>query len=380
MTPPKTPTSTPELLNAVRVMITVLMVIALNYGLILLVDQLTSIFAVLGATLMLNYILLPPVDWLQFRLEKLFTPLSQTVFKRPPKLRAVSILLVYILMLVSIALVVIKTSPVLTHQVQDFSNDLPRYSKKLETGLDNLTFQMPSVESIDAAVNRIIPKAPAKSKNFRLKDLAANTVDSVIRLGTQTLATVIYTFTTLVMVFYLLLDGPRIKAGFVGLLPIAMQRKADHYLAAIHSVFRFFIKSQIILSLLVGAYLLVLLTLLDVKYAIFLSIVFAAASIVPVIGPWFGFLPLLFVTLFGNHPLNLIWILVFTAAYYLLKEYWLFPRLFQNQFEIHPVIIILTFLAGVQLAGPAGLLLAFPLACVLCGTYQYLVEQQSEPV
>ena len=375
-------TETPRLMNAVRIMITVFILIVMTYGLILLVDSMTSIFAVLGATLMLTYILITPVDWLQHRLEKWINPLSQKFFKRPAKLRAVTILLVYVGMIVFIVIVGIKTTPVLTDQVQDFSNDLPRYGRRLQHRLNNLPIVpvIPSVEAIDETVNNMMPASPKtnKTKVFRLKDLAANTVESVIKFGTQTLATVIYGFTALVMVFYLLMDGERLKQGFVDLLPVGLQPKADHYLDAIHGVFRYFIKSQIILSIVVGAYLLVLLTILNVKYAIFLSIVFAVASIVPVIGPWFGFTPLLIVTLLGNQPLNLIWVLVFTAAYYLLKEYWLFPRLFKNQFEIHPVIIIITFLAGVQLAGPAGILLAFPLACFMCGTYQYLIEQQAE--
>lgn len=375
-------TETPRLLNAVRIMITVFILIVMSYGLILLVDSMTSIFAVLGATLMLTYILMTPVDWLQQRLEKWVNPISQKFFKRPAKLRAVTILLVYVGMIVFFVIVGIKTTPVLTDQVQDFSNDLPRYGRRLQHRLNNLPIApvIPSVEAIDETVNKMMPAPPKtnKTKVFRLKDLAANTVESVIKFGTQTLATVIYGFTALVMVFYLLMDGQRLKQGFVDLLPVGLQRKADHYLDAIHGVFRYFIKSQIILSIVVGAYLLVLLTILNVKYAIFLSIVFAVASIVPVIGPWFGFIPLLIVTLLGNQPLNLIWVLVFTTAYYLLKEYWLFPRLFKNQFEIHPVIIIITFLAGVQLAGPAGILLAFPLACFLCGTYQYLIEQQAE--
>jgi predicted PurR-regulated permease PerM len=96
-----------------------------------------------------------------------------------------------------------------------------------------------------------------------------------------------------------------------------------------------------------------------------------------VVGPWVGLLTLSGFLAFGNHPGNVIPLVLYVGIFYVLKTAWLWPRMLPRQYDIHPLIFLIVLLVSLRLAGLFGVLLAFPLASCVGVLYDYLREHKS---
>jgi predicted PurR-regulated permease PerM len=406
-----------QLRAALRFNLILLCVLGLLLVAMKLMQFFYDVFAIVGGALILTYFLLGPVNAVDHVLQSLCKRLPRLPgsFALPGWLatavhhlgdhlsvRALSVLLVYLGFFLMLWLATLRLFPLLSTQVQEFSEDLPIYLSQLDQHLASFTdspegqlilenLDSPSQQTLNAPEAATTPQqpspspAPAKpraaseliSKNaigqiaLFLQKLGPKALHQVIEVATTTLEGMIYAIATLVIIFYLLLDGKKLKEGFVAFLPKPFQSHTATFLTSTHDTLYTFIKGQIILGFLAGSYMWFVYSLYGVKYAGFLGSFFGAASILPVVGPWLGLIPGVLVVLFSEHQLDLTAILTLTASFYFLKEYWLSRLIIGNVLEIHPVIFLLSFLTCVKLAGPVGLLLSFPVAALLFVTLQY---------
>mgnify|MGYP003395481799 CR=1 FL=1 len=118
---------------------------------------------------------------------------------------------------------------------------------------------------------------------------------------------------------------------------------------------------QMILSLCIFALTYVGLTLLGVKYALFLALLAGLLEVVPYIGPFLSAIPAIFFALIQSPALA-----VAVAALYVLVQktegYFLVPKIMEKTDGTSPLLVLLSLLVGFKLAGIFGLLLAVPLA------------------
>jgi predicted PurR-regulated permease PerM len=166
----------------------------------------------------------------------------------------------------------------------------------------------------------------------------------------------------LILVVYLLLDGNNLRLGIQRSLPATLQALAQ----TSHGILKAYVQEQLLVSLLTGVVMTLVYMGLGLKYAVLLGVFNGVASCLPVAGPWIGLLPGVLICLSGQHPDLMGWLLLWAGGWYLFKEYVLLPYLIGNVLEIHPVIVIVAFLACMEMFGLLGaLFLALPLASVL---------------
>jgi predicted PurR-regulated permease PerM len=245
--------------------------------------------------------------------------------------------------------------------------------------------QQPAVQTVPQAVPHTSTRTQHHSHHDRertqksalgqllgfVQKYATRALDNILEMAITTLEGMIYVITTVVIVFYLLLDGRRLKDGLAEMLPDRIRDHTLHFLESTHRIFYHFIKGQVVLAFLAGIYMYTVYEIYGFKYAGLLGFLFGAASVLPVVGPWVGLLPALLVVMLGSDPTDMIGILMLAGVYYILKEYWLTRKIMGDNLEIHPVVVILAFLASIRIAGLPGVLLAFPLASLLCASFQY---------
>lgn len=403
--------------STTKVNIILLCVGLLLVAMLWLTEFLTSVVVMLAATLVLTYLLLGPVRFLETGLH-MALPKSRRL---PASLRrTLAIICVYVLCFGCFTLVFIRVLPPLTLELKEFAHDLPAYLSKWETQAGNnpaarhsmalphplSQWMKPSVVSQKQAstprASTTSPSAEARSKSSatpadahsrsslsitsktpgqaqllstttrlavqKLIDLyrqyAADFGNFLLDLGTTTLSGLVYMLTTLVLAFYLLHDGKGLKEGFINLMPTRSEAWMNRFLHRVHIHFYSIVKGQVLMSLLSGSVIYLVLVMLDIKYALLLGVLFGCVSIIPVIGPWLGLLPISFVLILRNHSMDVIQVMMVAGLFYLVKTYWLWPQVVQRKFNIHPVLFLITFLACLKVVGYLGILLSFPLASV----------------
>nr|MBA3471391.1 AI-2E family transporter [Herpetosiphonaceae bacterium] len=132
-----------------------------------------------------------------------------------------------------------------------------------------------------------------------------------------------------------------------------------------------YIRGQFLLIVIMSVLSYIALSILQVKYALVISILTGVLEIIPIIGPYLATaIASLVALLQGTTPFNWEpWFLaiIVIIVYFALRQFedhFIIPNLVGHIVNVHPVFVIFAILAGGSLAGGLGLLVAIPIAAV----------------
>lgn len=169
-----------------------------------------------------------------------------------------------------------------------------------------------------------------------------------------------------VVTFYLLLDWNRLLTNIANLVPrqwaddtFRLARRCDEVLSS-------FLRGQLLVMLCLGIIYAVGLTLMGLNFGLLIGFVSGLVSIVPFLGFIVGLVIALVVALFQYATWWAVLgvILVFSIGQ-MAESVVLQPKLLGDKIGLHPVAVIFAVLAGGNLFGLTGVLLALPVAAVI---------------
>ncbi len=169
-----------------------------------------------------------------------------------------------------------------------------------------------------------------------------------------------------VVAFYLLRDWDIMVGKLRGLLPrnseptvVKLTRECDDVLGA-------FLKGQMLVMCALGTIYTLGLWMVGLKLALLIGMLAGLASIVPYLGFFLGITAALVASFFQFHdwlhPVMVIAVFVVGQA---MEGMVLTPILVGDRIGLHPVAVIFSVLAGAQLFGFIGMLLALPVAAII---------------
>lgn len=177
----------------------------------------------------------------------------------------------------------------------------------------------------------------------------------------------------IIISFYLTVDKDGTERLLRVILPTAYERRVLTIFSRFKEKIHSWIIAQLGLSIIVGVMVSVGLWLLGVRYALVLGILAAVFEIVPVIGPIVSGLLAFFVAVTDSVSLGLYTILFFFIVQQI-ENHILIPIVMGRAMKMHPVIVVIAILAGAEIAGFLGIVLAVPLAVLAQEIFNYLVE------
>jgi len=178
----------------------------------------------------------------------------------------------------------------------------------------------------------------------------------------------LFAYVTLVPVvtFYLLRDWDLLVAQVRELLPRRIEPRVAQLAGECDQVLAEFLRGQLMVMLALAVIYSVGLLLCGLKLALIVGAIAGLVSFVPYLGFIVG------ITLAGMaavaqfHDLvHLVWVLVVFVVGQAIESLWLSPWLVGDRIGLHPVAVIFAVLAGGQLFGFFGVLLALPMAAVI---------------
>lgn len=170
-----------------------------------------------------------------------------------------------------------------------------------------------------------------------------------------------------IVAFYFLLDWPAMLQRLHALLPRRYQAGALDLVGECHQVLGAFVRGQMLVMFLLGCIYAVGLQLVGIKVGIIIGMVAGLASIIPYLGFATGLIAAVVACLF-QFGIDWVHLGLVGAVFFigqLMEGYVLQPYLLGDKIGLSPVAVIFAVLAGAQLMGFAGMLLALPLAAVL---------------
>lgn len=183
-----------------------------------------------------------------------------------------------------------------------------------------------------------------------------------------------------VVTFYLLRDWDILVAKMRGLLPRQQEALTVKLIADCHEVLGAFMRGQLLVMLALGVVYALGLMLLGLELGLLIGLLAGLASLVPYMGFIVGIGVALIAGLFqfGLDPYVLIGIVAVFGIGQALESMLLTPLLVGDRIGLHPVAVIFAILAGGQLFGFTGVLLALPAAAVIMVLLRYAYQQYQE--
>ena len=171
-----------------------------------------------------------------------------------------------------------------------------------------------------------------------------------------------------VVAFYLLRDWDLMLAKLQNLLPRAREGLVVRLVGECHEVLGAFMRGQLLVMLALAGIYSVGLMVVGLELGLLIGLLAGLASIVPYMGLVVGLGAALVAVLFqfgAGDWYPLIGVLVVFTVGQLLEGMLLTPWLVGDRIGLHPVAVIFAILAGGQLFGFTGILLALPVAAVI---------------
>jgi len=171
--------------------------------------------------------------------------------------------------------------------------------------------------------------------------------------------------------FYILKDSERLKKDLNSAFAPNAARHARNVGRIIEQVLGRYIKSQLLLGLVVGIFSYLGLLLLGVPYAVALAILAGVCEMIPTLGPWISGAVAVVVSL-AVAPDKVLWVALLYLVIQLLENSLLVPKIQSSFLRIHPAIMIVLLVFGAYIAGIWGIIFIGPLAATLVEIYKYL--------
>ncbi len=169
-----------------------------------------------------------------------------------------------------------------------------------------------------------------------------------------------------VVTFYLLRDWPLLLTQLETLLPKRYAANTMRLFSQCNEVLGAFFKGQLLVMLCLGGIYSLSLTLLGIPFGLLIGLIAGLLSIVPYLGFSVGLVAAIIAALVQFHTwVHILYVVLVFLLVNALEGMVLTPWLVGDKIGLHPVAVIFAILAGGQLAGFIGILIALPVAAVL---------------
>jgi predicted PurR-regulated permease PerM len=113
---------------------------------------------------------------------------------------------------------------------------------------------------------------------------------------------------------------------------------------------------------------------LGIEYALIFGILAGVLEFIPLLGPVTVGITVTGFTAFGDNPSMAIWVAVFLIVLRLVHDYVTYPRIIREGIHLHPLAIVLSVLAGEQIAGIIGVFLSIPVVALGTVLHRHILE------
>lgn len=280
-------------------------------------------------------------------------------FKLP---RTLAVVAVFLITIVSLALVILLIGPLVKTQIGALFQALPDIARQIEqVWLPTLLGWMKVEPGDDVGIGAFLARYGDMVGSWSGKILLG-----VGKSGGVLAAAVLSFFLIPILTFYMLRDWDSFMAHLGALVPRSQRDTVIQLARETDSVLSAFLRGQVLVMLALAIIYSLGLSIVGLKFAIAIGVVAGLVSFVPYLGFLFGIgLAGLTVALEPEPLWHLAGVVATFTIAQIIEGTVLTPKLVGDRIGLHPVIVIFAIVAGGQLFGFFGILLALPAAAVL---------------
>jgi predicted PurR-regulated permease PerM len=294
--------------------------------------------------------------------------------------RWVAVPVVYLAFLAVIVLFFFFLGPPLIRQFQRLFEAIPGW-------LDALNKELVSLQAWLLTHNiKLNLKLDTSSIVNWLQSQGSKSVGTLFSVGVSLAGLLINIFLTVVVSFYMLIDGKRIFRFLCRMAPGTPDVK-NGYVRGLQTAFSKFVRGQALLAASVGlaSGLAIWVLSWDMvgvwpeggQYALLFGFWAGITEVIPYAGPYIGAVPPVIAAFFHSPTTALIVIIVYFVIQQL-ESHVLAPNIVGSSVGVHPLIVIFALLAGAEIGGIVGIIASLPLLAMVRHTLQFYHFERSK--
>lgn len=270
--------------------------------------------------------------------------------------RGISILIIYIVFFGGVGLAFYKGVPVLIHQLRDLAQNTPVFASQYKIMVNNIMDQTSTWpagihERIEDGINRM---------ELWLDGVLAGTMTFLLDIVNSILTIAVIPF----IAFYMLKDFDVMKKAAWYLTPRQWRQPGTRFLHDVDKSLGSYIRGQLLVCLVIGVLSSVFFWIAGIKYSLLLGAIVGITNVIPYFGPIIGAIPAVIIAATMSVKMVLISLaIVFSLQF--LEGNILSPLIVGKSLHMHPLMIMFALLAGGEIGGILGLILAVPVLVVL---------------
>lgn len=353
--------SSPSARSIVRVVVIVLILLAVKDFLGVVLTSLTFLLFMIVLAVFFAYLINPLVDLIQ----RPFVDRAGGRLMPRPVAIGISFLIVFSV----IGFAAYWLAPGISQQARKFVENIPAYTTAVQSTINDLNRNLDRMRisnSVQTQINERI--------NLFL-DSAGSFVTTLLGLGA------IYSLTYLpwlvlvpILAFFFLKDAQLFRVALLRVVPVGDWRtRVDLIVKDVNNTLVAYTRAQLISCALIGVVCGIGFYLIGHDYALILGILAGIFELVPILGPLtIGILATLIAGFESGW--QSLWTALFLGALRIVHDYFTYPRIVREGIHLHPLAVILSVLAGEQIAGIAGVFIAIPIVALATVLYKHVLE------
>jgi predicted PurR-regulated permease PerM len=251
----------------------------------------------------------------------------------------------------------------------DADRDVDRLQHWLDThGLSSIDVQRRGHRWVRQIREKDVGKYTDKVVNF--------VEGAAISIGKLLFATIV----VIVVSIYMLLDFSKLARFLDRRFP--PHPGSEQLLVRMERAVAGYVKGQVLVSLIIGTSAGVGMWVLGAtglvpgadKYALLFGAWVAVTELIPYLGPWLGAIPAGIYAVVV-HPISVLWVTILFLVIHQVEGHVVVPKVMGSALRLHPLLVIFGLLAGGEIYGLAGILVALPLLAAGRAVYEYFSER-----
>lgn len=323
---------------------------------------------------------------LAWLLSVLLSPLSEGVGKalRLPRRVSAGIVTLAAIILLSVLLTVsvnriLKELGTLFRFLSDHPETVEEALSSFLSLLSDLTERMPLLSAIgnSDAVGDLFGDVEGMLREL-FRDTVASLTASIPEVLLKTVKAIpsvlLFCAAFLVSAFYFALDGERIRAGVLSVLPESVGCRLTGLREQVRTLLCRCLRAYFLLFLATFTQLFVGFLLLSQPYAFLIALLVAAVDVLPILGVGSVLVPWAVILLLMHRTGTAVGLLILWGVILIVRQI-LEPRLIGSSLGLHPLLALMAVYAGIRLFGFSGLFLG-PVGAILL---RFLLSELRKP-
>lgn len=352
--------SSPSIRSIARVVVITLLILFVAGSVETIISSVASLFFLIILSVFFAYLIDPLVKLIR----KPFK--ARDLEKWMP--RSFAIVIAYILVFTVVGIAIANIAPKAVDQAKEFGANVPSYVESLRTRAGELSQRFQGLS---------IPEEVQSDISKKVSDIGGSITAAVGGFVLMSATYLPWLLLVPILAFFFLKDVNQFRLAVLRMFPAGRWRyRAEVVMADVNTTLAAYTRAQLISCVIIAVICTSGFYILGLKYALLLGILAGIFEFVPLLGPVTIGLIVTATAAASDDPWKALYVAIFLIVLRIIHDYATYPRIVRGGIHLHPLAIILSVLAGEQVAGIPGVFLSIPLVAVATVFYRHILEHQ----